>query len=138
MQRIDKYMKSKNFSSPQIAYLKARALYEVAYQAHRDHDKLMDAECDKLGIRTPYGILPDGHPMWVEGQRLLDLENAARTLMREAAHNLFDWATETTLAKMGTAQQKEQIRNMVASVKKMSHVEKFFIDLVDSSMRLAA
>jgi hypothetical protein len=58
--------------------------------------------------------------------------------MREAAHNLFDWATESTLSKMGTPQQKEQIRAMVESVKKMAHVEKFFIELVDSSMRLAA
>ncbi|HWF62920.1 MAG TPA: hypothetical protein VN666_21790 [Nitrospira sp.] len=30
---------------------------------------------------------------------------------------LFDWATETTLAKMGTEEQKASIRSLVVSVK---------------------
>jgi hypothetical protein len=126
------------FSEAQTNYMIARAAFDVAYKAHRDHDKLMDAECEKLGIETPYGILPDGHPMWEEGQRLLDEENAASTLMYKASHELFDWATETTLAKMGTPEQKAQIRDMVAKVKKMAFVEKYFIELVESSMKLAA
>jgi hypothetical protein len=74
--------------------------------------------------------------MWAEAQRLLDEDNAAKKLMMDSAHNLFNWATEATLAKMGTETQKTQIRAMVASVKKCAFVEKHFIDLVDMSMRL--
>jgi hypothetical protein len=130
---------NRKFSKPQIAYMVARAAFDVVYNACRANDLLMDAECEKLGIPTPYGILPEGHPMWKEAQRLLDNETAARKLMYEAAHNLFDWATETTLANVAraTLQQKASIRSMVAEVKKKAHVEQLFIDLVDSSMRLA-
>ena len=128
----------RTFSPAQNAYMLARAAFDVAYKACRDHDKLMDAECEKLGIETPYGILPEGHPLMVEAQRLLDRENEFRKLMYDAAHNLFDWATETTLTKMGTETQKTAIRQMVATVKKCAWVERFFIELVDTSMRLAA
>jgi hypothetical protein len=56
--------------------------------------------------------------------------------MYEAAHNLFDWATESALAKHGTAKQKADIRAMVATVKNQAHVERFFKELVDASMKL--
>ena|SRR5665213_833569 len=130
-------MKNRKFSPAQTAYMMARAAFDVAYKACRDYDKLMDAECQRMAIPTPYGILPEGHPMRAEAQRLLDRENVWRKLMYDAAHNLFDWATETTLARMGTAAQKTAIRQMVATVKKCAWVERFFIELVDSSMRLA-
>lgn len=129
-------MANRNFSTAQTTYMLAMANYQVAHDRDLAYDNLMDAECEKLGIETPYGILPEGHPMWVEGQRLLDAENAAKDLMRQAACLLFDWATETTLAKHGTAKQKQDVRDMVAKVKKMAHVEKFWIDLVDLSMKL--
>ena len=128
----------RNFSKQQNEYMAARAYFDVAYKAYLDYEKLMDAECDKLGIATPYGILPEGHPMRIESQRLLDIENAARTKMYAAAHNLFDWATETALARHGTEKQKADIRKMVSTVKKQAFVERFWIELVDTSMRLAA
>ena len=128
--------KTRSFSDAQLAYMEARAFFDASYQAGRDYDKLMDLECDKLGIETPYGILPDGHPMRDHAQLLLDRENVARKLMYSAAHNLFDWAIESTLAKKGTSAQKVAIRAMVAKVKKMAHVERFFIELVDTSMKL--
>ena len=129
---------TRKFSPAQNAYMLARAAFDVAYKACREHDKIMDLECDRLGIATPYGILPEGHPLMIEAQRLLDRENEFRKLMYDAAHNLFDWTTETTLAKMGTAKQKTDIRQMVATVKKCAWVERFFIELVDTSMKLAA
>jgi hypothetical protein len=128
----------RNFSPAQKAYMLARAAFDVAYKACRKHDRIMDAECEKLGLETPYGILPEDHPLMIEAQRLLDRENEFRKLMYDAAHNLFDWATETALAKMGTPKQKTDIRQMVATVKKCAWVERFFIELVDTSMRLAA
>ena len=128
----------RKLSPAQNTYAIARAAFDVAYKACREHDKAIDAECDRLGIATPYGILPEGHPMMIEAQKLLDRENEFRKLMYEAAHNLFDWATETTLEKMGTTKQKSDIRQMVATVKKCAWVERFFIELVDTSMRLAA
>lgn len=129
-------MKSRSFSGAQLSYLEAKAMFDVAYHAKRDYDIVTDRECDRLGISTPYGILPEGHPMRVEGQRLLDQENEARTLMYAAAHRLFDWASESALAIRGTKAQKESIRQAIVSIKKMAHVEKFFIELVDISMKL--
>jgi len=126
------------FSPAQNAYMLARAAFDVAYKTCREHDRLMDTECEKLGLKTPYGILPEDHPLMIEAQRLLDRENEFRKLMYEAAHNLFDWATETALAKLGTPKQKTDIRQMVATVKKCAWVERFFIELVDTSMRLTA
>jgi N-formylglutamate amidohydrolase len=131
-------MKNRQFSIEQMTYIQARALFEVTRSACRKYDAIMDAECEKLGLATPYGILPDGHAMRAEAQRLLDEDNAAKKIMVDAAHNLFDWATETTMAKMGTETQKVQIRAMVATVKKCAFVEKPFEQLVDMSMRLAA
>ena len=116
----------------------ARAAFDVAYKACREHDKIMDRECKRLGIPTPYGILPEGHPLMIEAQRLLDRENEFRKLMYDAAHNLFDWAAETALAKIGTEKQKKDVRAMVATVKKCAWVEQWFIELVGTSMRLAA
>lgn len=125
------------FSKPQQAYMLARAYYDVVYNAHLAYGRKMDVECDKLGIPTPYGILPEGHPMWAEAQKLLDRENAAKKLMYDAAHNLIDWAIDSTLARCGTAKQKSDIRAMAAKVKTMCHVEQLWIDLVDCSMRLS-
>jgi len=104
-------------SKPQQAYILARAYYDAAYKEHVDYGRLMDMECEKLGIATPYGILPPEHPMWPKAQKLLDRENAAKKLMYEAANNLFDWAVETTLARCGTVDQKAEIRAMVEKVK---------------------
>lgn len=128
----------RKLSTQQMNYIKARALFDVAYKAHLDYDKLMDAECEKLGIETPYGILPDGHPMWIRGQELLDAENAAKKLMYQAASELFDWATSETFKRVGTPQQHKDIMEAVEQVKKMAFVQQPFIDLVDMSMRLAA
>ena len=133
------------FSREQTAYMMARAAYDVDYQRSRDYDKQMDAECQRLGIPNSIdrpdvyvGMLPEGHPMWAEGQRLLDREEASRKLMYAAAHNLFDWATEITLAKCGTPAQKASIRQMVATVKPMAWVESPWQKLVDLSMHLDA
>jgi hypothetical protein len=125
-------------SKPQYAYAQALAAFDAAHKSHLEYGKLMDAECERLGIATPFGVLPEGHPMWAQAQALLDAENALSTLMYEAAHNLFEWATEITLAKMGTEKQKADIRAMVAAVKKKSWVERPFQELVDLSMRLTA
>lgn len=129
---------SRTFSPAQMAYMQARALFEVCQKAYREYELRIDQECNELGIPTPYGILPEDHPMMAEAQRLLDRENEARTLMYDAARNLFDWASETTFLHRGTAKQKAEIREMIAKVKKMAHVEKFFIELVDLSMKLDA
>lgn len=128
----------RTLSPAQNTYAVARAAFDVAYTACREHDKIMDLECERLGLATPYGILPEGHPLMIKAQRLLDQENEFRKLMYAAAHNLFDWATETTLAKMGTPKQKTDVRRMVATVKKCAWVEQWFIELIDTSMRLAA
>jgi len=131
-------MKARKFSVAQMCYVAARAAFEVARKDSRDYDVQIDAECEKLGIKTPYGILPDSHPMLPEAQRLLDVENAATKDLYAAAHALFDWATESTLARIGTPTQKAAIRAMVTAVKKKAFVEQPFIVLVDMSMQLAA
>jgi|SRR5579859_6241991 len=120
----------------QKQYAIAKAAFDQARAASNDYDKVMDAECERLGIETPYGILPEGHPMWQEGQRLLDAENVAKKAMYQAAYNLFDWATEETFKRCGTKKQHAEIRAAVEKVKKMAFVEQFFIDLVDMSMKL--
>lgn len=74
--------------------------------------------------------------MMDKAQKLLDRENEARKLMYAAAHNLFDWASESALAKRGTPAQKDSIRKAITEVKQMAHVEKFFVNLVDISMKL--
>ena len=130
-------MKKQRFSREQTAYMMARAAFDVDYKRARDYDKLTDAECDKLGIPTPYGILPEGHPMMVEAQRLLDRETASKDLMHAAARNLFEWATETTLAQHGTEAQKASIRQIVKTVAPMCWVESLWQKLVDLSMHLA-
>lgn len=129
---------SRSFSKQQMAYMAARAAFDVAYRASREYDKVMDAECEKLGIETPYGILPEGHPMWEKAQQLLDAENAAKELMYKAAHSLFDWATSETFKRCGTPAQHKAISEAVSKVKQMAFVEKHFEDLVDMSLRLAA
>ena len=131
-------MKTKRFSREQIAYAAAKALHTIEYQKARDYDKVCDQEGERLGLETPYAILPEGHPMAMEAQLLLDRENAAKDLLYKAAHNLFDWATETTLTKIGTESQKADIRSMVATVKKQAYCETNFEELVDLSMRLKA
>jgi hypothetical protein len=122
----------------QNAYAMAKACHTVCKNRHDAYNLLIDAEAERLGIPGPYAILPEGHPMWVEAQRLLDLETAANKLLYAAAHNLFDWATEATLAKCGTPGQHAGIRRMVATVKEMAYVEQPFEELVDMSMRLRA
>jgi hypothetical protein len=129
---------NRDFSKAQLNYATARAAFDVAYSAARKYDLAMDAECEKLGIETPYGILPDGHPMWDRAQQLLNAENEAKELMYKAAHQLFDWATSETFKRCGTPAQHEQIMEMVAKVKKMAFVEKPFEELVSMSMRLHA
>lgn len=131
-------MTLRNFSAAQMDYMKARARFDVAHADYMDYEKLTDAECDKLGISTPYGILPVNHLMLAEAQRLLNCQNEARQQMYEAAHTLFDWATESALAKRGTPQEKKAVREMVATVKQEAYVERFFIELVDMCMHLAA
>lgn len=121
-----------------MAYAQAKALHTVCYQRCRAHDEVMDKEGDRLGLPTPYAILPEDHPLMAEAQRLLNAEMAANKILYQAAHNLFDWATETTLARCGTPAQAADVRKMVATVKEMAYVEQPFEELVDISMRLKA
>ncbi|HET7215816.1 MAG TPA: hypothetical protein VFL79_19660, partial [Terriglobia bacterium] len=114
------------FSKQQMNYAAAKAIFDVAYEESRKYDRLMDAECEKLGIPTPYGILPEGHPMRQHAQELLDKENAAKELMYTAARDLFDWATSETFKHCGTPAQQAEINSAVAKVKKMAWVEQPF------------
>ena len=130
-------------SKPQYAYALARAAYDTANKAYTEHEKLYNAEAQRLGIPnaidhpTIYcGILPEDNPVAIEAQRLLDVKNEFNKLMYAAAHNMIDWAIDTTLGKMGTAKQKADIRTMAEAVKKMSYVEQPWIKLVDISMRV--
>jgi hypothetical protein len=119
----------------------AKAYYETRSSLSEKYRIEMDAEGVRLGLGTPedaFLILPDGHPMWAKAQQLLDAENEAKALMYQAAFNLFDWATESTLARLGTSEQKTAIRDMVVKVKAMAFVEKPFEDLVSASMGLVA
>jgi hypothetical protein len=129
---------SRNLSKQQITYVAARVVFDAAYSASREYDKVMDTECERLGIETPYGILPEGHAMWAKAQQLLDKENETKTAMYKAAHDLFDWATSETFKRCGTTQQHKEITDAVNQVKKMAFVEKHFEELVDMSLRLAA
>jgi hypothetical protein len=129
-------MSKRNFSPAQLRYIIAKAAFETVRDERRAHDLIVDAECERLGINTPFGILPEGSPLRLKSRALFDAENAARKVMYEAAFELFGWATETALAKIGTEMQKAAIRNAVALVKKMAFVEKPFIELVDISLRL--
>ena len=67
-----------------------------------------------------------------DGDRSVDTLN----LMRDAAFGLFDWATDTTLAKHGTPAQQKAVREAVAKVKHMSTVQQHWISLVDLCMKL--
>ncbi len=127
---------ARHFSQEQKAYMAAKAFYEMQYKAARDYDLVMDAECERLGIETPFGILPEGHPLLPQAQVNLNNESAAREILYRAGHNLFDWATETTLTKMGTPSQKQSFRNMVARVKEMAHVETHYEEMVKLCMSL--
>ena len=51
-----------------------------------------------------------------------DTERSVDTLnlIRDAAFGLFDWATDTTLAKHGTPAQQKAVRQAIAKVKRMS------------------
>ena len=89
----------RKFSTAQIRYMAAKAAFDVAYEASRKHDELMDIEGEKLGLEVPYCILPDGHPMHDVAQANLDTENAARKAMYAACNDLFDWALTTTFAR---------------------------------------
>jgi hypothetical protein len=129
---------TRKFSAAQMAYMVARATFEVADSDCRANSREIDAECERLGLEFPYGILPEDHPLMVEGQRLLDIYNAALNLMREAAGAMFDWSLTTTFAKHGTAEQQKTIREGVERVKKMAHVEKFHQQMVDLSLKLVA
>lgn len=68
-----------------------------------------------------------------------DSDRSADTLnlMRDAAFGLFDWATDTTLAKHGTPAQQKAVREAVAKVKRMTTVQRHWIALVDICMKLA-
>jgi hypothetical protein len=130
---------ARKFSPAQLRYMEARAAFDVAYQAHRAHEKLMDEEGERLGIPGPFAILPDGHPMWVDGQRLLDIENAMRREMHAAANAMFDWALDATFLSVGgTPEQTREIRASFEKIKKMAHVEKFWIEAVDLTLKLNA
>ena len=67
-----------------------------------------------------------------------DSDRSADTLnlMRDAAFGLFDWATDTTLAKHGTPAQQKAVRQAVAKVKTMTTVQRHWIALVDLCMKL--
>ena len=67
-----------------------------------------------------------------DGDRSVDTLN----LMRDAAFGLFDWATDTTLAKHGTPAQQKAVREAVAKVKHMSTVQQHWVALVDLCMKL--
>ena len=125
-------------SAAQISYVAARAAYDVAHREYLTHGEQIDIEGERLGLDTPYCILPPAHPLMIEGQRLLDIENERKRAMYAAAARLFDWASETVLTKMGTPQQKAEIRECVAKVKVMAYVERPFEDLVKISLQLAA
>jgi hypothetical protein len=67
-----------------------------------------------------------------------DSDSSADTLnlMRDAAFGLFDWATDTTLAKHGTPAEQKAVREAVAKVKTMTTVQRHWIALVDLCMKL--
>ena len=67
-----------------------------------------------------------------------DSDRSADTLnlMRDAAFGLFDWATDTTLAKHGTPAEQKAVRESVAKVKTMTTVQRHWIALVDLCMKL--
>lgn len=67
-----------------------------------------------------------------------DSDRSADTLnlMRDAAFGLFDWATDTTLAKHGTPAEQKAVREAVAKVKTMTTVQRHWIALVDLCMKL--
>lgn len=125
-------------SGAQLNYVAKRAAYDVAHREYLANSDKIDAEGERLGLETPYCILPEDHPLMIEGQRLLDIENEHKRAMYAAAAALFDWASETVLTKMGTPQQKTEIRDAVAKVKTMAYVERPFEDLVKISLQLAA
>lgn len=125
-------------SAQQKNWIAAKALYEIAYEASRANDKLIDAEAKRQGLPTPYAILAEDHPLMVKGQELLDDENAARKIMYQAAYALFDWGLEVTFAKCGTPKQQAEIKKAVETIKEKAHVEKLFQDLVNLNMKLAA
>ncbi len=132
------------FSREQLAYAAAKAAHEVARKRCKENQERLNAEAARLGpdclypgTGYPYCSLKDRtHPLSIEAQAFLDVEAAATAVMYAAAHALFDWATETALAKYGTAAQKESIRAMVATVKEQAFVESEFEELVALSMRL--
>lgn len=129
---------NRKLSTQQIKYVAAKVVFDAAYKAARAYDEIMDDECEKLGIATPYGILPEGHPMWIKAQQLLDKENETKAVMYAAAHDLFDWATSETFKRCGTPQQHKDINDAVDKVKNMAFVEQPFEELVSMSLRLAA
>jgi hypothetical protein len=126
----------RKFSQAQEHYLAAKVIYDATHEQFMDQQKAIDVECEKLGIETPYGILPVEHPLMIQGQALLDAENVAKDAMYAAAFILFDWAIETTLSHVGTEAQKATTRAFACTVKKMAFVEQPFIDLVNLSLQL--
>ena len=68
----------------------------------------------------------------------MDEQNAALKIMHEAANALFDWGLAKCFAKHGTAKQQAEIKAAVEQIKKKAHVEKLFIQLVETNMKLAA
>ena len=131
--------RARKFSAAQKRYMVARAAFETARQHYNEHEKIYTAEANKLhGTDDAFPILPEDHPVAVKAQALLDVYNATLKETHAAASAMFDWALDTTFARMGTPQQKRDIRAAFEDIKKMSHVQKIWIDAVDCTLKLAA
>ncbi len=131
--------RTRPYSPAQRAYLAAKISFDVADRDYLANNELMDAEGARLGLATPFCVLPDGHPMRAEAQRLLDRRCERLDAMRDASNALFDWALETVFVKTAPgSRQKNAISSAVARVKNMAHVEAFHREMVDICMKLEA
>jgi hypothetical protein len=129
----------RKLSAAQKRYAEARTAFDLAAGRYAENTKLYTNEANKLqGSDDPFPILPEDHPLAVKGQACLDIYNAALREMHASANAMFDWALDTTFARMGTEEQKRNIRESFETIKRKSHVEKLWKDAIDITMRLAA
>jgi len=131
--------RTRKFSPAQSRYLAARATFELAQDRYRANEKIYTAEANRLqGTEDAFPILPEDHPVAIEAQALLDVYNATLREMHAAANAMFDWSLSTVLGRMGTPQQRREIPEAFEKIKRMSHVQKIWIEAVDTALKLAA